>query len=80
MDWRVSATASSSSVIHQAYYCAMRPELVEMDDPLKAEHCVDPDNGIQFCAIATGIVASVTTRIDLIADASLRFVYPRRRC
>jgi len=80
MDWRVSAIASSTSEIHQAYYCATRPELVEMDDSLKAGHCVDPDNGIQFCAIATGIAASVATRIDLIADGSLRFVYPRRRC
>lgn len=50
---------------------------MEMDDSLKAEHCVDPDNGIQLCAIATGIAASVVTRIDLIADDCLRFVCPR---
>lgn len=48
-----------------------------MDDSLKAGHCVDPDNGIQFCAIARGAAVSAVTRIDLSTDGCLRFVYPR---
>ena len=64
-------------VISQPYYSAMSPELVEMDDWLKAGHCVDPDNEMQLCAIVRGIAASAMRRIDMIADGSLRFVYPR---
>lgn len=75
---RVSSCIKHLGDTSRAYYCATRPELVEMNDSLKAGHCVDPDNGIQFCAIATGIAASVVTRIDLIADGCLRFVRPRR--
>lgn len=74
----MSAVASGPWVKHQTYYCAMRPESVEMDDWLKAGHCVDPDKGIQFCAIATGVTASAASRIDFIVDGWLHFVY--RRC
>lgn len=44
-----------------------------MDDALKAEHCVEPFRGMQFCAAAVDIVhASAASRaVDLITVMSL---------
>jgi len=64
--------------VHQAYYCATRPESVDIEDWLNAWHCVDPDNGMQFCATATGAAVSAMTRNDLIADGWC-FLFERRR-
>lgn len=56
-----------------AYKIPVRVESVEMDDALKAEHCVEPFRGMQFCAAAIDIVhASAASRaVDLITAMSL---------
>ena len=44
-----------------------------MDDALKAEHCVEPFRGIQFCAAAVDIadVSAASRAVDLITAMSL---------
>lgn len=55
------------------YNCATRPELVEMEDWLKAGHWVDPDSGMQFSAMAKGVATRTVTTMDENVDGCLRF-------
>lgn len=39
---------------------------VEIEAELKAEHCVDPESEMQFCAIAPGVAARIDSRAVLV--------------
>lgn len=42
---------------------------VEIDEVLKAEHCVEPDSEMQFCAIAPGAAARTERSAVLVLKA-----------
>jgi hypothetical protein len=74
--------SSESNVAVLETYCRKgknptRVLSVDIDAELNAEHCVEPDNEIQLCAIAPGVRASADNRAVFVlkpVDASLRLL------
>lgn len=58
--WTVPISRSAVSRVLGTHYWAIRPELVEMEEALKAGHDVDPFRAMQFWAIVTGAVEART--------------------
>ena len=48
---------------------------VEKEDWLKAGHCVEPFNGMQFCAIVVGAHESTMTNTVVFLTAAVLFLF-----
>lgn len=62
----------------QSYYKEVSDEPVEIEDVLKAGHCVEPLRGMQLCAKAGGsvVASTVKTVMDPMFTISLFLVEP----
>jgi hypothetical protein len=77
--WRKRLAAGQFREVQGTYKNPTSVLSVEIDEVLKAEHCVEPESEMQFCAIAPGAAARAERRAVLVlkaVDRCFRLVEP----